>query len=74
MWETVFIGLVAFYLVMLPILFSRWLDFMQHDDSLSSNEKFSSWVILVMATILWPLVVPISYLELLDARKTFNYY
>ncbi|EDX73301.1 hypothetical protein MC7420_1097 [Coleofasciculus chthonoplastes PCC 7420] len=47
---------------------------MQHDDSLSQNEKFSSWVILVIATILWPIVVPISYLELLDARKTFNNY
>jgi nitrate reductase NapE component len=74
MWETVFIGAIGFYVVMLPILFSRWLDFMQNDDSLSSNEKFSSWVLLVIATILWPIVVPISYLELLDARKTFNNY
>ena len=74
MWETVFIGAIAFYVIMLPILFSRWLDFMQRDDSLSSNEKFSSWVLLVIATILWPIVVPISYLELLDARKTFNNY
>ncbi|MEQ8754475.1 MAG: hypothetical protein RID09_13300 [Coleofasciculus sp. G1-WW12-02] len=74
MWETVFIGLVAFYLVMLPILFSRWLDFMQHDDSLSSKDKFFSWVILVIATIMWPIVVPISYLELLDTRRTFNNY
>ncbi|MEQ9373499.1 MAG: hypothetical protein RIG63_31420 [Coleofasciculus chthonoplastes F3-SA18-01] len=74
MWETVFIGAIAFYVVMLPILFSRWLDFMQNDDSLSSNEKFSSWVLLVIATILWPIVVPISYLELLDARKTLNNY
>ena len=74
MWETIFIGAIAFYVVMLPILFSQWLDFMQHDDSLSPNEKFSSWVILLIATILWPIVVPISYLELLDARKTFNNY
>ncbi|MEQ9000533.1 MAG: hypothetical protein RID53_29035 [Coleofasciculus sp. B1-GNL1-01] len=74
MWETVFIGAIAFYVIMLPILFSRWLDFMQRDHSLSSKEKFSSWVLLVIATILWPIVVPISYLELLDARKTFNNY
>lgn len=74
MSETVCIGAITFYVVMLPIFFSRWLDFMQHDDSLSPNEKFSSWVILLIATILWPIVVPISYLELLDARKTFNNY
>jgi Na+/H+ antiporter NhaC len=74
MLETIFLGAIAFYLIMLPIFFGRWLDFMKHDDSLSSNEKFSSWVILIIATILWPIVVPISYLELLDARKTFNNY
>jgi hypothetical protein len=36
---------------------------------MNSSQRFFSMVILVIATILWPLIVPLAYLELLKFHK-----
>jgi hypothetical protein len=70
MSENLFIDFLGiFYLIMTPLFFSIWLNFFQRDSSLSYREKRLSWVILLTATILWPVVVPIAYLELLSKHN-----
>jgi flagellar basal body-associated protein FliL len=48
--------------------FKIWLKFFQQDNSMSREEKQLSWVILLIGTVLWPLVVPIAYLSLLEKK------
>lgn len=69
MWDIIFSGLILFYLVMLPLFFTRWLGFLEREANLSPQAQFHSLMFLLLAAILWPLVVPISYLELLDRQK-----
>lgn len=59
---------VFFYLVMTQHLFKLWLKFLQRDTSMSPEENSLSWVILVIGTLLWPIVVPINYLTLLQRK------
>lgn len=63
-----FLALV--YWLMAIHVFMFWLDFFKKDRSMSNKEKLQSKIILVIATLFWPIVVPISYLELLNAKKT----
>lgn len=51
---------------------TRWLAFFRQDTSLYSQEKTIHLMILVIATILWPIVVPVAYLELLSKQKKCN--
>lgn len=70
MSENLFIDFFGiFYLIMTPLFFSIWFNFFQRDSSLSYEDKRLSWVILLTATILWPVVVPIAYLELLSKHN-----
>lgn len=62
------VALVVTYLLTGSCFFYRWLQLFKKDTSLSSNERLLSLVMLVMATILWPVVVPIAYLELLKQK------
>ncbi len=43
--------------------FAIWFNVFKQETSLSSTDKGLLWGVLVLATILWPIVVPISYLE-----------
>ena len=63
------ITLVVAYLFMAPFYFISWLKLFNKDTSITSNERLVSMVILVMSTILWPLIVPIAYLELLNKKN-----
>lgn len=60
--------LVLFYLAILQRVFKVWLKFFQQDSDISPQEKRLSWFILIVGAILWPLVVPISYLGLLEKK------
>jgi hypothetical protein len=59
----------VFYLVMMPILLTSWLGFFQQDADMSEEEKRLSLIVLVIATLLWPIVLPFAYLELLSKFK-----
>ena len=63
------ITLVVTYLFMAPLYFTSWLKLFNNDTTITSNERLVSMVILVMSTILWPLIVPIAYLELLNKKN-----
>lgn len=62
------IALLVAYLLMASCFFTLWLEFFKRDTRFSSEDRYLSIVILVIATILWPLVVPIAYLELLKEK------
>lgn len=59
----------AYYLLMALRLFYVWRNFLQRDTSLSSRPK-QLYFRLVGITILWPLIVPFAYLELLHKTKS----
>ncbi|NMG06353.1 hypothetical protein DP117_05495 [Brasilonema sp. UFV-L1] len=60
---------IVVYLVIAYCLFNEWLVFFLADKDMDSEMRLFSTVILVTATILWPIVVPFAYLELLKFHK-----
>ena len=60
---------VVFYLIMAFCFFMQWLGFFIDDKDMDSGQRFFSIVILIVGTILWPLIVPLAYLELLKFHK-----
>jgi hypothetical protein len=58
--------LLLTYLLMGTFLFITWLSFFKQDTS------FLSILTLVVATLLWPLVVPLAYLELISKNPYFK--
>jgi hypothetical protein len=60
--------ITVYYLVMARRFFKLWLKFFQLDNSMSPGERRLSWVTLFVATILWPIVVPHSYLTLIEKK------
>ncbi|MEA5594145.1 hypothetical protein [Rivularia sp. UHCC 0363] len=70
MMQTVLTNLaVVFYLIMACCFFMQWLSFFLDDKEMNSSQRYFSMAILAMATILWPLIVPFAYLELLKFHK-----
>lgn len=49
--------------------FRVWYSYFQQDTKLIDQEQIPFLLILLAATICWPIVVPIAYLELLKANR-----
>jgi flagellar biosynthesis protein FlhB len=62
------IVLLFTYLLIAHRLFNIWLKFFQQDTSISTEDRSLSWVVLSIGTILWPVIVPIAYLRLLEEK------
>jgi len=60
---------IIFYLVMAYFFLNEWLDFFLSDKDLTTEQRFISYIVLIIGTIFWPIVVPIAYLELLKFNK-----
>ena len=60
---------VVFYLIMAFCFFMQWLGFFIDDKDMDSGQRYFSIVIMIVGTILWPLIVPFAYLELLKFHK-----
>lgn len=69
MLQLISTSLAIVYLVMACCLFIQWLDVIQQNKYMSLGQIIFSRIVLILATILWPLVVPIAYLELLLKSK-----
>ncbi|WP_339381583.1 hypothetical protein [Brasilonema bromeliae] len=54
---------------MASCFFNQWLVFFLADEDMDSQQRFYSTIALVIATILWPIIVPFAYLELLKFQK-----
>ncbi|MFE1748038.1 hypothetical protein [Coleofasciculus sp. H7-2] len=57
------------YLLIATTLFTIWLEFFKRDRSWNTEERFSSFITLVVATVFWPLVLPIAYIEVLKTKE-----
>ena len=66
--KVLFIIAVLFYFLIAQRLFKVWLKFFHRDSSMSPGEKQLSWVVLIVGTLLWPIVVPHAYLSLLEKK------
>ncbi|OUL28906.1 hypothetical protein BV375_16620 [Nostoc sp. 106C] len=60
---------VISYLLISCYFFGNWLVFSLRHPTSSPEDKFLSFVIFLIATIFWPLMIPISCLEMLKQRK-----
>nr|WP_276751862.1 hypothetical protein [Chlorogloeopsis fritschii] len=60
---------IIFYLGMTYCFFTVWLDFFMEDEEMNSVQRSFSGLILVIGSVLWPLIVPFAYLELLNFNK-----
>lgn len=59
-------ALLVIYGVVAPVLFFKWVELMVRDRNQSRRERLlSRWVVLI-ATAFWPIVLPLTYLELLE--------
>ncbi len=63
------LALVLSYLLMTCYFFSNWLRFSLSHPTSTPEDKFLSFVMCLITTIFWPLVVPISCLDMLKNRK-----
>ncbi|ARV59250.1 hypothetical protein BZZ01_11985 [Nostocales cyanobacterium HT-58-2] len=61
--------LVITYLMMTVYFFTNWLRFVLRHPSSSPEDKFLSFVMFFISTVLWPIVVPMSFVEILKTRK-----
>ncbi|QLE58856.1 hypothetical protein FD725_27150 [Nostoc sp. TCL26-01] len=67
MWKLIFVyPIIIFYIVMAYLLCKKWIFFFLHDEEMSPSDRSISRIILAIATLLWPIVVPFAYLELLS--------
>ncbi|MBW4634578.1 MAG: hypothetical protein KME30_22515 [Iphinoe sp. HA4291-MV1] len=63
------LALTISYLLMTGYFFINWLRFSFRHPSSSPEDKFLSCVILLMTTVLWPIIVPLSFIEIFKTRK-----
>ncbi|HEY9602211.1 MAG TPA: hypothetical protein V6C85_11410 [Allocoleopsis sp.] len=72
MIKTLLIVLLLAYLLVAQRLFKTWLKFFRRDTTMSSEDRRLSLAVLSLGTILWPLVVPIAYLRLLEEKLEYR--
>jgi hypothetical protein len=59
---------IAIYLLVAIPFLSIWLNALRRDTPHSARERQLSLIALAIAIVFWPVVVPLSYLELLRTR------
>ncbi|MFP4099619.1 hypothetical protein [Coleofasciculus sp.] len=59
--------LIGFYMLVGFYLLATWLHFLKRGAGLSPQQKVLSFLTVGIATVFWPLVLPIAYVKLLDA-------
>jgi uncharacterized membrane protein YdjX (TVP38/TMEM64 family) len=57
------------YFVLGFCYFNEWLDLFQIDASMTKQQRQISVIVLIVGTLLWPVLVPFAYLELLKSQK-----
>jgi hypothetical protein len=63
------IAIIFSYLLMTSYFFINWLRFTLRHPSDSAGDKFLSFTMFFITTVLWPFVIPMSCLEILKTRK-----
>ncbi|WP_446401843.1 hypothetical protein [Coleofasciculus sp. C1-SOL-03] len=55
--------LLTIYLLIAGLFCLNWLNAFQKETNLSAEQKTRCRIVFIVATVLWPLTFPISYLE-----------
>lgn len=63
------VGLITIYTLIGVSLFNCWYNAFRRDRSMNDEDLRISKLVLVIATLVWPLVVPFSYLELMQTQS-----
>lgn len=63
------VSLVISYLLMTCYFFVNWLRFSLYHPTSAPEEKFLSFVMSLITTIFWPLIIPISCWKIINKRK-----
>ncbi|MBE9209381.1 hypothetical protein IQ244_23340 [Nostoc sp. LEGE 06077] len=63
------VTLVMAYLLMICYFFGNWLKFSLRHPTSSPEEKFLSFIISLITTVFWPLIILISCWEIIKERK-----
>ena len=61
--------IVVSYLLMTCYFYINWMRFTLRHPNSSAEDNFLSFVMFIISTIFWPLIVPMSCLEILRTRK-----
>jgi uncharacterized membrane protein len=70
--QTILYSLFACYLLVMPVLFANWFGMFQQDTEATGIERQLSWIVLALATVAWPVVLPLTYVELLAKVKRYE--
>ncbi len=63
------LALCVSYLLMTCYFFINWLRFSLRHPTSSPEDNFLSFIIFVISTILWPLLIPMSFVRVIKTRK-----
>lgn len=69
MLKLILVSAIIYYLLIARSFFTTWLAVFQQDTQLTSEEKFLATIILLISTILWPVLLPLAYLELISKNS-----
>ena len=69
---TLCIALLLAYLLVAQQLFKTWLQFFRRDTTILPEDRRLSLATLSLGIVLWPLVVPIAYLRLLEEKLEYR--
>lgn len=61
--QELFLVLTGVYFLAALYYFTKWFILFKQQANLSSTDKGLLWGVLVLATVFWPIVIPISSLE-----------
>jgi hypothetical protein len=65
-------GLLVLYAIVMPMLFTNWYGLYIQESGMSLHQRQTSRLVIMIATALWPIVLPMSYLELLKKVKRYE--
>lgn len=57
------------YVLMTCYFLSNWIRFSLRNQTSSPEDKFLSFIMFLIATIFWPLIVPMSLIEVIRQKK-----
>jgi hypothetical protein len=70
--QVLIFALIVLYALVMSILFSNWYALFQGDRNMSASQRQTARIVIMIATLLWPVVLPISYLELIKKLKRYE--
>ena len=62
-------AVIVSYLLMTCYFLINWLRFTLRNPSSSPEDKFLSFIMFIMSTIFWPIIIPMSCVEIFKTRK-----